>query len=760
MKKACLVLLAGIYAPQLSSFSSHYDLLVVMMFAFVAGAATGRLLVPACFTAGYWLFIASAAQVVESRIEPQYVGDSIVTRVRVADFPRANGSSVSFPAEVLDSPWVPKRIRVSWFEPGDPPRFGDIWQLELRLRRPRGSASPGGFDYETWLFRERISATAYVVDSHRNRRLQSAVLGVVDARRQQVVDRLQSLAIDRDAIAILAAISVGARHLLTQGQWDRYARTGTNHLIAISGLHVGMVAAAAYGIGILLSVLVRRRGNHRRLATVVALLCACAYALLSGMAVPASRASLMLMIAAAAIIGRRPQQPFETIAVAAGFLAVLSPLVTLGPGFKLSFVAVAVLLWLARRMPPRNAYGLRARSGYRVGQLLTMQFGLLLGLMPLTVLLFSRVSLAAPVVNLLAVPVFGTVTVPATLLGLALPWPLHGLGDDLLRIAAGSLQLIDLLIAAAAALPMAATRVAALEGGAIAWLALTPLWVLLPRGWPCRGLAWLAAALVLTWTPPRPEDGCARVTVLDVGQGLAVSVETRSQNLLYDTGPSYRDGGSAAESVVLPYLWSRGVRRLSDVVVSHADLDHAGGFAAVAAALPVGRVFAGESAGLPAGTLRCAKGVSWQLDGVHFRFLYPLPRTAASGNDASCVLQVSTGRYRLLLPGDIERKAERHLLEAGMPGPVDVVIAPHHGSTTSSTAAFVRALRPSLVLVSAGYRNRWSLPDETVVERWERAGATVVSTAASGAIRFAMCREQGISPILREREEQRRIWHE
>jgi competence protein ComEC len=760
MKKACLLLLAGMYAPQLSSFASHSDLIPLAAFAAIAGIIGGRLVVTICFAAGYLLFLAAANDVADRRIEPQYVGDSIMVDVRVADFPQHHRSTLSFVAEAAPNPWVPRRIRVSWFEPSQAVRFGDTWRLELRLRRPRGSRNPGGFDYEAWLLRERIAATAYVVEGQRNVILGSDDLGAIDRVRLGIVERLTSGSIEPPRAAVLAAIAVGARHLVTAEQWERYARTGTSHLMAISGLHVGMVAAAGYLIGLLVSVLLPPRRNHHRLATIVALACALGYSLLSGMAIPAGRAALMIAIATAVNVAGRPLRPFSILAAAAAVLAFAAPLSTMAPGFKLSFAAVVVLLWTALRLAPARRRGLVGRWLASVRQLVTLQFALLLGLMPLTVLLFDRVALAAPAVNLVAVPLFGFVTVPCTLAGAVLAGPLHPAGDVLLAIAAGSLDHIERLIGVAAAQPLAAVTVSDMDGGSAWWLLAPVAWVLLPPGWPGRGLAWLAALVIVTWGPQRPDAGCAAVTVLDVGQGLAVVVETGERVLLYDTGPAFRGGGSAAESVVLPFLASRGIDALDDIVVSHADLDHAGGLDTIRAAIRVNRVFVGEPVTGVAKARACRANHGWEAAGVRFEFLNAPGASPGSGNDASCVLQVSAGTQRVLLPGDIEREAERRLLRQGRIGPVNVVIAPHHGSATSSSPEFVDALAPSLVIVAAGFGNRWGLPDAGVVRRWQQAGAKVLTTAESGAVRFEACAGAGIGPVYRHRLAKRRIWHE
>ena len=754
MKKACLFLLAGIYAPQLSSFASHSDLILPAVFAAIAGIGTGRLVPVICVVGGYLLFVTAADRVIDGRIAAAFVGDSIVVDTRVAGFPRLNGSTVSFVAEVGANPWVPPHIRVSWFEPDQVVRFGDVWRLELRLRRPRGSSNPGGFDYEGWLFRERIAATAYVVAGKRNRLLRSNELGRVDRLRQGIVDRLVQSDLAPERLAVLAAITVGARHLLTTEQWDRYARTGTSHLMAISGLHVGMVAAAGYVMGMALSALVLLRGNHHRVAVITALGFALAYATLSGMAIPARRAALMIGIAALANLAGRPLQPLAILAVAAAILAVWDPLATMAPGFKLSFGAVWVLVWLASRLAPG-----RQRFAY-LRQLTAMQFALLLGLMPLTVMLFDRVAITAPLVNLVAVPVFAVVTVPCALAGVLLGGELQFAGDGLLWVAAAGLQTVEYLVGWAASIPLASVRTASFDGWSRLWLLAPIAWIILPPGWPCRGFAWLAAAAIVAWLPPRPEPGCAAISILDVGQGLATVVETSDNVLLYDTGPAYRSGGSAAESVVLPFLASRGIRSLDHLVVSHSDLDHSGGLETILHALPVTNVLAGERLGNNLEVQPCTAGESWVSGGVRFEFLHPPAAAGNLGNDASCVLRISAGEHAVLLPGDIEREAEQTLLRTRFLQPVTAVVAPHHGSSTSSSPGLVVALQPALVVVPVGFGNRWGLPDSEVVTRWQAVGARVETTADSGAIQFTVCRHDGIGAVTAERDRRRRIWHE
>jgi competence protein ComEC len=760
MDKACVYLLAGIYAPQLSSFASHSDLFLLASFALVVGLIIDHALPVVLFCTGYGLFVLAAGQVIDARIPAEFVGDSIMTEVRVIDFPRRQGPTVSMTGEVRGNPWVPGRIRISWFEPDAEIRLGDVWYLELRLRRPRGTANSGVFDYETWLFREQIAATAYVVDSRRNTLIRSGDLGPIDRLRRRAVERTLEVVTEPERAAVLSAISVGARHLVVREQWDRYARTGTTHLMAISGLHVGMVSAAGYFLAAIISAIFIRHSNHHRTSTVVALCLATAYTVVSGLGIPAQRSALMIGLVAMAVLRYRAVQAFAVIAMASMLISVVSPLATMAPGFKLSFLAVLVLVWMARRLVPvqgRSSWSAPLRAFRQLGG---MQVMLLFGLMPFTVLIFGRVSLAAPLVNMFAVPVFSLVTVPLTLCGLLLDGPLHIAGDRLLWLASASLGVVEWGIEYAAQLPAASVAPPVIAGGASVLLFLPLAWVVWPPGWPGRNVAWIAALAVILHEPSRPARSCATVDVLDVGQGLAVIVSTRSSTLLFDTGPAFRGGGDAAESVILPFLAGRGVNRLDELVISHADLDHAGGVSSLVRDLPVASLRVGEALDGPAVAQRCSAGTSWRADGIAFEFLYPDANSDVSGNDASCVLQVSAGSHRLLLTGDIEGAAEAELLRSGKLQAVDVVIVPHHGSRTSSSPSFVRALDTDLAIISAGFGNRWGLPHVEVVERWRASGAEVLTTAGSGAISLSLCEQSGIEAPIRHRVRQRRIWHE
>ncbi len=747
MTRACLGLLAGMYALQLSSFAVISDYLNAV---FVAGGFLFLLRqwwLLFWFVIGVLLYFMAAQQLIDSRIPADIAGDSIVARVEVIGFPSIDAETVSFLAHPLDDARLPAKIRLSWFDPKLVIGNGDIWQLEVRLRRPRGNRNPGGFDYESWLFREHIGAVGYVVNGSRNRLLGAGTSDLTQRIRVRFVSRVAELIDDPEQVSVLAAVVVGTRHLISAEQWQRYAATGSSHLMAISGLHIGLAAAGAYFIVLLLSGTSRcggNAGNHHRTAIVCSLLVAILYAQISGLAVPSRRASIMLALAAISLLRMRRPDLLAIVSATCVAIAVTDPLATMAPGFVLSFTAVAALIWISRRRRPG---------------LPTLQLNLLLGLMPFTAILFDRVSFAALPVNLIAVPLFSFVTVPLSLIGLVFDGPFQPIGDQAILLAGQSVSLLEHLLRVVAASNWASIVVASITGVAWLYILLPALWMLLPSGWPGRHLAWLGVVAILLHLPRPPATGCAAVTFLDVGQGLAVAVRTHSHTVLYDSGPAYRSGSNAAETVILPYLRSQGIRSIDRLIISHADLDHSGGAASIAAAMPVRHTMAGE----PLADMRsvpCRAGQSWSYDGIEFAVLHPAVGSDFEGNDRSCVVLLEAGETRILFSGDIEKSAEHELVREHRLPSVNVVSVPHHGSRTSSTAPFIQAVRPSVAVVAAAYGNHWGFPKDDVVERWRAAGATVMNTATAGAIEMRVCAKTGIESITEYRVLNRRIWHE
>ena len=440
MVKSCLLLLAGGLAAQLTTPVLPSDCLSLLFVASLCGLALRRSRAPATALAGFTLFMTAGIDVMAGRLDVRFEGDSMLAAVRIADFPQPTDTGVALSLEPVDDSRLPGRLRVSWFDPPVEPLIGEVWELELRLRRPRGSINPGVFDYESWLFREKYHATGYVVAGKRNRLLWSGTASNIDTFRDRFARRARMAAGSDTAAAVLTAIGTGARHLVSREQWDRFAASGTTHLMAISGLHVGLAALAAFVAAFGIAGLVPVRGNHYVVALVAGALCAVTYALVSGFGVPARRASIMLLAATLALVRRRQLAGPAIVALAGLAVFVSDPIATLTPGFHLSFGAVGLLLWLAQR---QALAGDRPRWREAPRQLVIMQVFLLFGLLPLTALFFQRFTPLATPVNLLAVPLFSLVTVPLTVAALIVGDVSETAALALLRLAAHSVDGLD-----------------------------------------------------------------------------------------------------------------------------------------------------------------------------------------------------------------------------------------------------------------------------------------------------------------------------
>jgi len=758
----CLSMLAGAYSLELFRQLPPAAVLFSLILVAVVAAAASRLRIPALFLLGFAVMGMATVAALQDRLSPALQGSHVIFSGRVLEFAKIEADSMRLVIAPLDRPDLPARIRLTWLRAQVVPRIGEVWRLQVRLRRPRGYANPGGFDYALWLFRQRIGATGYVVAERHNYRVHGAAETVVDRLRRDVVQRIEALIPADDAAAVLLAIAVGARHKITREQWDLYAATGTSHLMAISGLHIGLAAGCAYFLcWLVLAVFIRRR-NIRDIAIVTAIVAAGAYATMSGFAVPARRALLMAIVAGAWLLLRRKLEPGQLLATTCITIFLSDPLAILAPGFKLSFAAVAVLFAVAKHyvaIPGTDAAHPIGRVLLHARSLAAMQMALLAGLFPLTVLLFGRFTVVAPLVNILVLPVFNFVTVPLSLVGMLLDGPLQPLGDQLLELAYHSTRLVLRIVTIFGEPDFVSYRTALL--GSVAIVLLPILFSVAPPGWPGRRLAFIAILAVLNRRPASLPPDCLDFHALDVGQGLAIVVQTRSHALLFDTGPSFQNGGDTAQLVVLPFLRKIGIDRLDAMIVSHADLDHAGGVRSIINNIEVASLRVGEI--VPAAGIsqtQCVAGDRWSWDGISFKILHPRKDAPWTGNNSSCVLQIDVGEQILLFPGDIEGPVEKLLAYQSAFSRSHVVFVPHHGSRTSSSTALVSATRPNLAIVSAGFGNRWDFPREEVVSRWEVAGAQVLNTASSGALSQRVCRDGSGGAVREQRQEAAKYWHD
>lgn len=756
-----LCLLSGAYSFALLSGLPSSTYLVSILAAASVCHVKAPLRLAGAFLLGISLQWTVAASAIGDRLSRELAGRDTELHAVITDFPRRRGDALTFIARNVGDASLPRQVRLSWYNPPSAPDIGETWLFQVRLRRPRGFANPAGFDYEAWLFRQGIGATGYVVAGERTNGDNS---GWSTRVRRHAVQRILALLPDDDATAVLLAIGIGARHRITRQQWDLYATTGTSHLMAISGLHVGLAAGGAYLLFWAATAVFVRNANVRDIAMWLALGTAIGYAELSGLAVPARRAILMAMIMVTGLSLRRRSNGSETVAMVCVLVALSDPLSIHAPGFQLSFAAVGLLLWLNRsyfRRKDRAAIPGLVFLWSAIQRLTVLQIVLLLGLFPLVAVTFGRVALFAPAVNLLILPIFNFLTVPATLIGLLLDGPFDAAGNQFLRVSHASVVIVLRAIGVVVDWPLSRIELSWLGLPMIAAALLVAFTATLPGGWPCRHIGWVLLLAVVLHRPQRPPVNCVDLHLLDVGQGLAVVLQTNRHTAVYDTGPGFRSGSDTGQLVIAPFLKSKGIARIDALIVSHSDLDHSGGMSSLVRQFEVGRVLAGERMAHPDVLENsCHSGQRWRWDGVQFDFLHPQPGHNREGNDASCVLLVSSGARRALLTGDIGKQVEIALVEQNLLPSVDLLSVPHHGSRTSSSAVFVSVVAAKRAVVSSGYGNRWGFPKDDVVLRWESSGTEVLTTADSGAISQRLCRDNPLADLSEERLERRRYWHE
>lgn len=665
------------------------------------------------------------------RLPPVLEGRAMALAGRVAEFPLArDGQQVLVLADVVGrgAARPPPRVRLGWAGVAPPP-LGAWCELRVRLVAPRGLANPGGHDAEREAAARGLGARGRVIGHPGNLCEPAARAPALAALRQAVASAIAGasapwLAADG---AVVRAITVDDRSGLDRTQWQLMQDTGTGHLISISGLHVTLVALGAAALVravVSLAGWRRQRRSAVRAGAVAALLAATAYAALAGFGVPAQRALLMVAVAVVAVLGGRRVLGWDNWWLALVAVATLDPPGLLAGGTWLSFGAVAVLIAQAAAPPRRGLLGVL--HGHAV---------LSLALAPLGLALFGSVAPAAVLANAVAIPWSSVLVVPMALLGVVLLPLADGVAALCFDVAARLWHLLwQFLVPLADILP-AQLLPGLLDAPRLLFACAGLALLALPAALPGRGLAVLL--MVAAWLPRQPALGHGefRLHLFDVGQGLAALVETRSHRVLVDTGPRWWPGdGDAGASVVVPALAALGVSNLDVLLLSHADLDHAGGLASVLAVHRPGLLLGVADLDTP-GAVPCRAPRQWRRDGVQFEILAPRAGDGGDRNDRSCVLAVRGAHGRLLLPGDIERGAEARLVARhGRDLAADVLVAPHHGSRTSSSAAFLAAVAPRVVLVPAGWGNRYGFPHGEVLGRYVARGSRVFESGRHGAI--------------------------
>ena len=711
---------------------------------------------------------------------------------------------------------LPPRVYLGWYAPiagaadpadaaqaaGQPASVvaGERWQFTVRLKAPHGASNPHGFDYELWLWEQGLQASGYVRAGAREgapRRLGQSGAYPLERVRQRVRDAVYERVTERRVAGLIAALVVGDQNAIDRADWDIFRATGVAHLMSISGLHITMFA----WVSALLVGWLWRRSERACLAwpagnagLVGGVLLAGLYAVFSGWGVPAQRTCLMLLtVSLLRLAGRRWPWPLVWL-LACAVVLLGDPWAMLQSGFWLSFVAVGVLFASSAGAPADRAPGLGGRlaAGMREQWLIT------LALTPLSLLLFGQVSVVGLAANVLAIPWVTLVVTPLALIG-AIIAPVWDLAGWCLLALGGYLRLLAELPFATISIaqPPLWAGVAGIAGGMLLALRL-PWWLRL------GGVPMLLP--VLLWQAPRPEMGHFELLAADIGQGNAIIVRTAGHALVYDAGPRFSRESDAGHRMLVPLLRSLDAR-LDMVLLSHRDTDHTGGAPALLAMQPQAQLLSSiedthELQGLRRAR-RCLAGQTWDWDGVQFTVLHPSAADydgASRSNALSCVLRISNGAHTALLTGDIEQPQEARLVQgqaearapgaqspvalpgaagagpgagagaaadpaqelaaAAAPGPwslrADLLLVPHHGSKTSSSADFLDAVQPRFALVQAGYRNRFGHPAATVLARYAERGITVFDSPHCGAATWVSSTP---GQVRCQRQEAQRYWH-
>jgi competence protein ComEC len=660
---------------------------------------------------------------------------------------------------------VPPKLALSWYAGSRAEQTpvaevfpGERWQLTVHLQRPHGSANPYGFDYEVWLLEQRVRATGTVrtddVSRVGNRRLDGfvwSINNIVERSRGWLRDRIAAALPDRQYTGVIIALVLGDERGVSQSDWKIFNRTGIGHLIAISGLHITLIAGFAARIMYALwsrsfftrSSLPLILPAHKA-AALTAVIVGFTYVLLAGFGVPAQRTLYMLTVVAAALWFGRIASVSHITCIALGAVLLLDPWAVLWPGFWLSFGCVAIILYATVGRARQHAAEAPARRQRWLAWLKAeghTQYVLTLGLVPLSMVLFGQISIVSPIANAVAIPLISFIVTPLALLGSVLPAPLSGW---LLAFAHVWVEWLAAFLTWLSGLP-----------GAV-WMAPIPsfwifcsaligaAWLLAPRGMPLRLLGLVGCLPLLLNGATHPQEGEMWVTAFDVGQGMALLIETPHRRLLYDTGPAYSPESDGGNRVILPYLQARGISKLDGVIISHNDNDHSGGALSIFEEMPVDWVASSLEFDSPIVRAaphhrRCVAGQAWVWDEVRFEMLQPAPSSYQSTkykpNAHSCTVKISVGAQSILLPGDIEAVQEAELV-GGIPEKLrsTVLLAPHHGSGTSSTLEFLQAVKPEIAIFQVGYRNRFHHPKPEVFERYGNLGITRLRSDDAGAI--------------------------
>lgn len=745
-----IAFLSGILLLQQYAFlPDQHWVIILLCISCITIILLKRLIWPVAFILGFiwaiWFSHQQSSWILPKNLESKPM---FITGV-IASIPDTSNQRTSFLFKPNDE--LKHLIRLSWRSDNLNLLVGDTWRLPVKLKRIHGTMNPGGFDAEAWNLQQGIRATGYVFIN----KMQPQKLHVTDKKflmdriRQYFRDNILKLLPPSKTSPWIIALAIGERKGIDASSWQVLRNTGTNHLMAIAGLHIGFMSAFIYGI---VSFLWRRvpvlvlQMPAQHAASFAALVMAFIYSAMAGFSIPTQRACLMFSLFLMVVLLRRYSNAWHTWSLALIGVLLLNPLSVLSESFWLSFGSVALIIYgMKGRLAPKGFWWKHGR----------IQWVIAIGLIPLSLWLFKQFSIISLIANSIAIPWVGFLILPFIFLGCFILLFSPSLGGSCLWIADKSLQFLWNILTYLSELSWSSWYQSIPSVWVLMAACVGIIILLIPKGFPGRwfGLCWFMPLYFYQYETPKL--GEVRLTLLDVGQGLASVIETKNHVLVFDTGAKFNDNFDMGENVVLPFLRYQGIKKIDRLVISHGDNDHSGGANAILQQLSVAMIKTSVPQRFSHSSY-CLRGDAWEWDSVKFEFIYPVYEYLGLGNDSSCVLKITAANQSILLTGDIENIAENYLIRTSADSlKSTVIIAPHHGSKTSGLDNFIEAVHPQIVLFATGYLNQYHFPHASVVTKYHALSAKLFNTKDTGAIQLTLPGK--LEPAL-YRAQQKRYW--
>lgn len=750
------------HAPRIDLFWCSF--LPILLFLILVHKQTLRLIYVVIF---FYIWTQGAVQwQLESRYHLPHKAD-VVLDLELIELPQSKVNSVSFIAKPLrinksntEFDFLKlNKIKVNWYRTEQVLKAGQVWRMKLRVQAPHGYQNEGGFDYERWMFVEGISATAYVLNSYKPELLNESSLSVLKVR-SWLSNKIQRMASEFKYLALFQTLSIGNKSLLDEDLKQLFIDTGTAHLLVISGLHIGLLSLLFYFLAsrlwLLVNGFIKININQRDFSVILAWLAAFVYSALAGFSLPTLRALIMLSVIYASFLTRQNSQFLNTLGTALILVLLLQPLALLSYSFWLSFLAI-LLIVLAQ-------YGLTHLSKFKAIILLQLLFSFFF--IPLNAVVFQQFIGSSFLANLVLIPVMSFIVIPLNLIATALAsfeWQgstyLYQFLDNVIEYLVGYLKFLNEYLGGATSLSEKNNWLMVLSAlGALGLIFL-----------PKRSTRLVAIFIMVIpwfyWPKPLNKHEFS-VVFFDVGMGTSVFIKTKNHSLLYDFGPGNQTSYQPAKWVIKPYLKAKGINSIDVAIVSHSDQDHYGGVWSLSdtSLLEDSRFYVGTLNKIQSILSKqltfedCHQSTPWTWDGVHFKFLPVISNTIKSDNNLSCVLSISSSHGTALLVGDVEKEREAELISTYKKDlKADVMLVPHHGSRTSSSHPFLKAVNPNFAVVTTGYLNHWGFPKQDIMTRYEQRGIQWFDTGVDGEVKFTFNNE-GVS-VISWREINSALWY-